>query len=210
MLIHTRRLGLPARASLLTAAAAVALSLLPALRLNAQSSQRDARRAEMETRQRALWSLEDLKKKPRSKSRDTRPEYKDVKEDFEQLQLRNYALSGAAAEGVALDYALIRDEAAEVKRRATRLKDTLSLPKLEEERRADKGEEAPGPEGLKAAVTSLDAMVNSFVWNPVFQRPDRFDVEQSSKASRDLAGIIRLSEEIRRRAEEVLGGAPKK
>ena len=56
-------------------------------------------------------------------------------------------------------------------------------------------------EELTSAAASLNALVNSFVWNPVFQRPGVIDLELSAKASRDLEGIIRLSEQIRRSAE---------
>ncbi|HEV2764845.1 MAG TPA: hypothetical protein VGV38_17825, partial [Pyrinomonadaceae bacterium] len=57
------------------------------------------------------------------------------------------------------------------------------------------------PEGLKPAVAALDALVNSFVWNPVFRQPDVVDLEQSSKAGRELAEIIALSERIRKCVE---------
>jgi hypothetical protein len=52
--------------------------------------------------------------------------------------------------------------------------------------------------------------VNSFVWNPVFQRPGVIDLELSSKASHDLEQIIRLSERIRRGAADLGKGAGKK
>jgi hypothetical protein len=47
------------------------------------------------------------------------------------LQLVNHSLAGAVAEGVALDYELIKKHAAEVSKRASRLKTYLSLPEVE-------------------------------------------------------------------------------
>jgi hypothetical protein len=204
---HTRRLARAACASL---AALLVVALTPAA-ARAQSSPqaaRDARRAEMEARQRTLWELERLKKKGAAKTPDRRPLYTEVAGEFQQLQVVNYSLAGAADPKVALDYARVRKESAEVRRRAARLKSYLSLPEVEGPQRQEAAAaEIQTPEALRSAVGKLDALVNSFVWNPVFQKPDVVDLEQSAKASRDLAGILALSEQIRRSAEELAKGA---
>ena len=157
----------------------------------------------MEARQRALRTLSETLKKPPRKEPDTRPSYQQVAEDFQQLQLSNYNLAGSAEPGAKLDYGQITEEAAEVRRRASRLKATLALPSGKKDEKQKKDEEALTPEGVKAAITSLDALVKSFVWNPVFQKPDVLDAENSAKASRELEDILRLSEEIRRSAESL-------
>jgi hypothetical protein len=196
--------------------AALALILLSPCAARAQTPQaardRDARRADMEMRQRALWDLEKLKNpsQPEAKVPSRRPTYRDVEEDFEELQLRNYSLAVAAGRVGPLDYALIKKEAAEVRKRAARLKLYLSLPKTGEGQKTEKVSEVLSAEGLKSAAATLDALVNGFVWNPVFRRPDVVDLEQSSKASRDLAGIIGLSEQIRKCAEDLGKGGAKK
>ena len=198
-----RRHARPLRVAVHASLAAVALILLSPCAPRAQSSQsaRDARRTEMENRQRALRELERLKERPPAKSPDRRPAYREVAKDFEQLQLSNHALSQAARADGPADYALMKKEAAEVRKRASRLKTHLALPKPEEDPRPEAREEVVTPEGLKPAVASLDALVNSFVWNPVFRQPDVVDLEQSSKAGRELAQIIALSEKIRKCVE---------
>ena len=194
--------------------AALALIILPPCASRAQTpqSKRDAQHVEIQMRQRALWDLEKLKNPspPAAKVPNRRPTYRDVEEDFEQLQLRNYSLAGAAGRGDPLDYALIKKEAAEVRKRAARLKLYLSLPKPEETQKPEKVSEVLNAGGLRSAAASLDALVNSFVWNPVFRRPGVVDLEQSSKAGRDLAGIISLSEQIRKCAEDLARGGAKK
>jgi hypothetical protein len=45
--------------------------------------------------------------------------------------------------------------------------------------------------------------VKSFVWNPVFQQSGIIDVQNSAKARRDLEGILKLSEQIRKFADAV-------
>lgn len=198
MKLHVRRLSLGAAA--VSFAAALFCSTSPARAQSAQQ-RRDAQRADMESRQRALRTLSDDLKKRQKKEADTRPSYQQVAEDFEQLQLRNYNLSGAAEPAAGLDYARIGEEAAEVRRRAARLKSTLALPAAKKDAKQETVGASPTPEGLRAAVSSLDALVKSFVWNPVFQKPDVLDAENSARAGRELEEILRLSEQIRAAAE---------
>lgn len=189
-----------ARASLVTAV----ILLLPPAAPSARSAQsaRGARRIETETvQQRPLKEFERPWYKPPPRPRRIRPSFQEVSEDFKQLQLRNYSLSQAAGRGAPLDFARIKAEAAEVKKRASRLKESLLLPEPNQDTESGGSQGAASPEGLTAAAASLDALVNSFVWNPVFRRPGVVDLELSSKAGRDLEGIIRLSERIRRGAD---------
>jgi hypothetical protein len=132
-----------------------------------------------------------------------RPAYEVVEEDFEQLQLVNYTLAGAAQGGAALDYDLIKKHSGEVKKRASRLKSYLALPEVKEQPAQFKVLETQTPEAMKSAVASLDALVNAFAWNPIFRQPNVVNLEQSSKAARDLAGIISLSERISKSASEM-------
>ena len=201
---HTRRLRLLACATL-PVFALIVLSPV-ASRAQRDPGVRVARRGDMQMRQRVLWDLERLKNPRPTPMPNTRPTYREVAEEFRQLQLVNYSLAGAAERNVPLDYARVRKESGEVKKRASRLKEYLLLPEVEGAQRQGKGGEVLTPEALRSAVTVLNALVNSFVWNPVFQRPDVVDLEQSSKASRDLAGIISLSGQIRNTAEELARG----
>ena len=200
---YTRRLGLAARASL---AALFVVTLAPAAaraQLTEAARAREARRADMEIRQRELRDLDKRMKRSPPKVPDTRPAHGEVAEEFKQLQVVNYSLAEAADPKVALDYARVRKESAEVRKRASRLKGYLSLPEVEPDAKREKAAGIESPEALRSALGRLDKLVKSFVWNPVFQRPGVVDLEESSKASRDLAGIISLSEQIRKSAEEL-------
>jgi hypothetical protein len=198
---HTRRLKLAVAFFVL---AFIAMSAPPArAQATSTSAARAAARADAEMRQRMLWDLEKLKKDRPTRAPDARPDYGEVAEEFKQLQLVNYSLAGLADPKVPLDFARVRKESGEVRKRAARLKGYLSLPEVEDAKKQEKAAEIQTPEALRAAVVRLDGLVNSFAWNPVFQKPDVVDLEQSTKASRDLAGIIGLSEQIRRSAEEL-------
>jgi hypothetical protein len=193
----------PSVASLAAATLIVVAAAAGTLHGEPQSqSTRDARRVEMETRQRDLWNLERAKRKPSERKRDERPAYQQVREDFEKLQLGSYNLSGAAdGSAPALDYERIQEEAAEIRKRAARLMSTLMLPEPEKGQKLKKGDEAHAPTDLRANIAALDELVKSFVWNPIFQQSGIVDVDNSTKARRDLDRIIRLSEQIRKSAE---------
>lgn len=195
---HTRRFPLVTLAALTLAALAPAAS-----RAQSARDTRDARRSDLLVRQRMLEDLERRASRRPVRPPDARPVYKEVAEDFRQLQLVNYSLAGAADPKTELDLARVKRESSEVRKRAARLRDYLSLPEVEESKKVDKGAEPQTPEALRSAVKRLDGLVNSFAWNPVFQRPGVVDFEQSTRASRDLLGIIALSEQIRRSAEEL-------
>ncbi len=187
------------------ALAALLLFALAHTSAHAQTPQamRDARRTDMIIRQRALHDLDKMKNSRPARPPSTRPAYREVAEEFKRLQLVNYSLAGAADPKVGLDYARVKKESAEVRKRAARLKSYLSLPAVGDAQKQERAAEIQTPEALRAAVGKLDALVNSFAWNPVFQKPDVVDLEQSTKASRDLAGIISLSELIRKSADEL-------
>lgn len=198
MKLHTSR---PGRAAAACAAAVVLFACYAPARAQSAQQRRDERRAEMEYRQRALRALSGRLKGRPGYAPDTRPAYRQVAEDFEQLQLKNYSLSGAAEPGARLDYGQIMKEAAEVRRRASRLRSALSFPAAKDGGRQKRAAGALPPGGLKEAISSLDALVRSFVSNPVFQRPDVLDAENASKAGRELEEILGLSEQVRKAAE---------
>jgi hypothetical protein len=200
---------LAATFAILYTAAAVTLTLLslgalPPQQIYAQSqtqSSRELSKADIQARQRALWGLERMKWRLSERPTEPRLAYQQIKEDHEQLQVLTYHLSEAAGAGPTLDYKQIRKDAAEVKKHATRLKINLSLPEPGKSEKPKQNGEGFSTEELKSAIEALNALVKSFVWNPIFQQPNVVDVEHLARARRDLEGIIRLSEQIQKRAE---------
>lgn len=181
------------------ACAIAALVILSPVGARAQATARDTSKAELQARQRALWDLERMKGRLSKRPAEPQLAYQQIREDFEQLQLMNYDLSGQV--GASPDYAQIKKDSSEIKKRAERLKLNLSLPEPTRDEKQKKGNEEPLTAELKAAIGTLDALVKSFVWSPVFQQPEVVDVEKSIKARRDLEGIIRLSDYIHKCAE---------
>jgi hypothetical protein len=192
------------------------LSLFPsALRAQEPSSQslREARRLEMEARQRSLWNLEKDAHKRRGEgvkvSREQRLAYQQFTEDFETLQVANYALVDAVGSGPGFDYGAVKKHAGEIKKRTSRLKETLLLPEPEKDQMQKKSDESLTGETLKAAITAINALVQSFVTNPMFQQLGTVDTNNSTKARSDLDGIIRLSEQAHKCADALNKAAGK-
>ncbi|HYG81655.1 MAG TPA: hypothetical protein VD861_14765 [Pyrinomonadaceae bacterium] len=195
-------------AILRAAAVAVPLLFAPAVaRAQEPSTQalRDARRNELEARQRALRSLENLNKKG-NRAQATQAQqhaFQQFKEDFETLQYANFSLLDALAAGPNPDYGRVKKQAGEIKKRASSIKTSLVLPEPEKDEKQKKREAAADKEALKADVVALDAAVQSFVTSPIFQELGVLDANNSVKARGDLETIIRLSEQIRRSAESL-------
>lgn len=118
------------------------------------------------------------------------------------MQVINNYLSEAVGSGSALNFRQIGKDAAEIKKCVARLKLNLSLPKAAKGEKPKKNEEGFFiPEDLPASIKTLDAVVKSFILNPIFQQPGVLDVDYSVIATRDLERIGSLSEQIHRSAE---------
>ena len=127
-----------------------------------------------------------------------------IKQDFERLWIVNGELMAeASTTKTGLDYQYVLARLTEVKSRAIRLQNTLSLPKPEVDEKVEKNEAARDREELRAMFSLLNGRIVAFVTNPYFRNPKVVDAELVSRASRDLAGIIELSRSIRKSAERL-------
>jgi hypothetical protein len=105
-----------------------------------------------------------------------------------------------------LDFKGIAEASSEIRKRAVRLKSTLPLPESENQEQSEqtlKGWNELDQGEVKLALKSMDDLIMSFVNNPIFQKPEIVDVQQSSKAKRDLEVIIKLSGKIKKSAEKM-------
>lgn len=129
-----------------------------------------------------------------------------IREDYERVQSLNNDLRRAAAAETP-DYKRIASAAAEVRKRASRLKANLAFPEPDEDAKVrkeanDADDAADEAARVRASLKTLDGLVVSFVTNPVFQS-SALDAPQAARASRDLRDIIELSAEIRKTAERL-------
>jgi hypothetical protein len=131
-----------------------------------------------------------------------RPEarFPKIKEDFERIQIINSELVQLTTSDARLDYERIKEAAAEITKRATRLKSNL-FPLASDERRKQIGKQTEARENLKFLLTELDKAIITFVHNPIFENTKVVNPQDSTRAERELQQIIDLGARTRKKAE---------
>jgi hypothetical protein len=122
-----------------------------------------------------------------------------LSEDFEKLHSINVGKIATLSSAPSLDYKTLSEATADLKNRATRIKYNVLLLQV-----ADKGEKIrydDNPDHLASMLPELSRLINSFLGSPVFRLNSPNDSELRLKASRDLDGIIKLSETINKIAK---------
>jgi hypothetical protein len=125
-----------------------------------------------------------------------------IKKDFLRIQVIKNEMMHAISINKAFDYKRISDTTAEIKKLANRLKVNLALSKAEDSEKSRSSQNAPDRTQLKASLLRLDNSIQSFVTNPLFQKPI-IDIELATKASRDLEDVIEISGSIKKCAERL-------
>ena len=155
------------------------------------------RNREQQERAFALDHIADGTNKPRPKGQLT---YTQLREDFIKVQEINNQLLMAASKSFPDGPGAIEKAAAEVVKRAERLRSGLALPPADD---SAETEASHDPGDLLSQVKALDKQVTAFVTNPVFKNPQVIDNEQARIASDRLDGIISLSRELKENAQKL-------
>ena len=146
----------------------------------------------------------EAKRKPESAKRDPSAIMAEINEDFERLRAINEGFKQTAASDTAPDHGAITQQAAEVKKRATRLDANLSgLPKSEKGEKRPKYTAPADDAQMKASLKTLNEVLTSFLTNPVFSDIGTLDPQLVTKARRDLENTLTLSEVVRKGAEKL-------
>lgn len=161
------------------------------------------RRVDTLTRQGEQYERDNLGRERRAASdspadrRRAREAAEQVRRDFDGLQAAYNKIVLAMSPGKRPDLDSILDSVAEVKRCASRLRENLALPKPREDE-AGKARGAAEETQVEESLLRLRKHIYSFVTNPLFEGLPVLDVEQATKAGRDLDMIVELSEGIRK------------
>jgi hypothetical protein len=126
-----------------------------------------------------------------------------VKQDFKRIQIIRNKMVDSLLANKPLDYKLISEQTEEINKRAHQLKTFLMAPVPDEKEKEQKTEVEYKPQEMKGALIKLCNTIFNFTENPVLKTPDVVDVQQSTKAGRDLLIIIGLSDDIKRSAEKL-------
>ncbi len=154
--------------------------------------------------------LEEMGTRKPAAQTDPRATFAKIEEDFMRIQIVNNELAQAAArDSSTLDLKFVAVRVTEIKERAGRLKKNLALPKAEQSDKRMRAAVGTEPEQLRSALNTLGPLIAGFAHNPIFKEGRVVDVELSTKARRDLEDIIDLSEQIKKRSEQLEQAARK-
>lgn len=122
---------------------------------------------------------------------------KQTEEDFTRiLTLHNEIARALAAKDKPLNNQFVSETTAEIKKRASRVQSSLALGLSPQEAEEMAKAGAPKELPIKDELVVLCNRIRSFVTNPSIENPNTINVEQMSKARKDLETVIQLSERI--------------
>lgn len=116
---------------------------------------------------------------------------KQIHEDFEKIQLLSNELKKFYTATSVSNYKHIAEGTGEIKKRAERLKENLALPKAKGEKA---NPEVVATHELPQTLSSLHAMIKSFVSSPFFLNPHIIDAQHLNETRAELDQIIKLSD----------------
>ena len=143
--------------------------------------------------------LSDLERSTQRKKRTPQEVLAEVNEDMRQLQTLHDTIAHAAAQP--LNYKLIAESTAEIKKRSLRLRTDLALPEVAKDEKQAERKDAGND--LPPALDTLNKMFDAFLHNPIFSDMGAVDQQLAAKARRDLEGIITLSDKVRKNADKM-------
>ena len=125
-----------------------------------------------------------------------------VGEDFQRILTRHNELVRAIAANQSLSYQFISDATGEIKKRSVRLQSSLKLQKPETTTQDRGTDSALSGMEMKDEVILLCKQIESFVKNPIIEKPGTVDAQALEKARNDLQLIVERSDAIKKQADK--------
>lgn len=127
-----------------------------------------------------------------------------IKHDYKQIQiLRNELVRSISGPDKPLNLQLISDGTREIKKRASRLQGNLALRLPVGEEKILTSDEHMSNKKVREVLITLCQRILEFTTNPIFENLGTVNVEQATKARRDIESVIELSNAIRKSAERL-------
>ena len=125
-----------------------------------------------------------------------------VSEDFQRILTRHNELVRAITANQSPNYQFISDAMGEIKKRSTRLQSSLKLQKPDTTTEDRKTESALIGMETKDEMILLCKQIESFVKNPIIEKPGTVDAQALDKARNDLQSIVELSDVMKKQADK--------
>ncbi len=130
---------------------------------------------------------------------DIASKFKQIKEDYEALQIAQSAVVKAYTTGEKIDYALMETAVKLVNKSARRLDTNMFIERLE--KKDDKSKASP--KTIKEMIVDLDTAIGGFVSSKIFSNLKGIDPEVAKKAQIDLANVLEMSNKIAKEAKKM-------
>ena len=125
-----------------------------------------------------------------------------VGEDFQRILTLHNEIVRSIAANRSLTYQFISDATGEIRKRSARLQSSLKLQKPEPSTE-NRGTEAElSVMEMKDELILLCKQIESFVRNPIIEKPGTVDAQQLGKARKDLQSVVELSDAIKKRVDK--------
>ena len=125
-----------------------------------------------------------------------------VSEDFQRILTRHNELVRAIDANQSPDYQFIAEAMGEIRKRSTRLQSSLKLEKPEPASVDRKTESLLVGMETKDEMILLCKQIESFVKNPIIEKPGTVDAQALEKARKDLQSIVELSDVMKKQADK--------
>jgi hypothetical protein len=155
---------------------------------------------EMNRRELQLNSLGD-KRQPNDPKR-SQAMMDQVSEDFQRILTLHNEIVRAIAANRSLSYQFISDAAGEIRKRSARLQSSLKLPKPAPTTESRGTETELNVMEMKDELILLCRQIESFVRNPIIDKPGTVDAQQLGKARQDLQSVVELSDAIKKQVDK--------
>ena len=125
-----------------------------------------------------------------------------MNEDFLRIQALRAEMVGAFSTGGLITPEILKDLAAEVKRRSSRLRTMLALSE-DPETDEPKTESAKTVEALNDQAFNLCIEISRFTENPIFKSKGVLTAQHAGEADKTLGLVISLADSIRKESERL-------
>ncbi len=136
-------------------------------------------------------------------NRVNRALFEQMSEDFKQIQLVRLGMVNDIKEGKPFEYKRLSNQAAEIRKHAVRLKDSLAL--FEQQKSAERQFEKEELDITKIqdAASDLCLEASRFIENPMFKAGAVYNVRYAAEAAQALDTVINLSTNIKNSADRL-------
>lgn len=125
-----------------------------------------------------------------------------VSEDFQRILTIHNEIVRTITANQSLSHEFISSATGEIKRRSVRLQSSLKLPKPEVTKEDRETERNLQVLETKDRLILLCKQIESFVRNPIIDKPGTFDAQQLENARKDLQSVVELSDAIKKHVDK--------